>query len=60
LEAIPAGGGQSFCLQQRMSFVPTIETPHGLTQAEIRILYLWPDGGSLPRLCRWRAREGEG
>jgi hypothetical protein len=30
-----------------MDFVPTIETPAGLTQAEIRILYLWPDGGSL-------------
>jgi hypothetical protein len=34
-------------LQQRMRFVPTIETPYGLTQAEIRIMYLWPDGGSL-------------
>jgi hypothetical protein len=28
-------------LQQRMHFVPTIRTPHpGLTQAEIRILYI--------------------
>jgi hypothetical protein len=34
-------------LQQRMHFVPTIETPYGLTQAEIRILYLWPDRGRL-------------
>ena len=34
-------------LQQRMRFVPTIETPYRLTQAEIRIMYLWPDGGSL-------------
>jgi hypothetical protein len=30
-----------------MHFVPTIETPPGLTQAEIRILYLWPDSGTL-------------
>jgi hypothetical protein len=43
-----------------MSFVPTIETPFGLTQFEIRILYLWPDGGelfpviSLARLGRGR------
>ncbi len=59
MEAIPAGGGQSFCLQQRMSFVPTIETPHGLTQAEIRILYLWPDGGSLPPALSL-ARQGRG
>jgi hypothetical protein len=47
LEQIPPERRQDFLLQQRMSFVPTIETPHGLTQAEIRILYLWPEGGSL-------------
>jgi hypothetical protein len=47
LEAIPGEMRGEFLLQQRMSFVPTIETPHGLTQAEIRILYLWPDGGKL-------------
>ena len=45
LEAIPAEQRPEYLLQQRMHFVPTIETPHGLTQAEIRILYLWPDGG---------------
>jgi hypothetical protein len=47
LEAIPAVKRGEFLLQQRMRFEPTIETPHGLTQAEIRILYLWPDGGKL-------------
>jgi len=47
LEAIPAGKRGEFLLQQRMRFEHTIETPHGLTQAEIRILYLWPDGGNL-------------
>ncbi len=47
LEAIPAGRRKEFLLQQRMRFEHTIETPHGLTQAEIRILYLWPDGGTL-------------
>lgn len=47
LEEIPASRRAEFMLQQRMRFVPTIETPHGLTQAEIRILYLWPDGGRL-------------
>src|ERR1035438_562958 len=40
LEEIPPARRADFLLQQRMSFVPTIETPHGLTQAEIRILYL--------------------
>jgi hypothetical protein len=47
LEAIAVERRADFLLQQRMRFVPTIETPHGPTQAEIRILYLWPDGGSL-------------
>ena len=47
LEGVPRARRHEFLLQQRMEFVHTIETPAGLTQAEIRILYLWPDGGSL-------------
>lgn len=47
LEAIPADERRNYLLQQRMHFVPTIKTPHGLTQAEFRILYIWPDGGKL-------------
>ena len=47
LESIAAEERKDYLLQQRMHFVPTIETPEGLTQAEIRILYIWPDGGSL-------------
>jgi len=47
LEAIPAARRGDFLLQQRMHFAATIETPHGMTQAEVRILYLWPDEGSL-------------
>ena len=47
LEAIPDSERGNYLVQQRMHFVPTIRTPHGLTQAEIRILYLWPDGGEL-------------
>jgi hypothetical protein len=47
LEAISPMECGNYLLQQRMHFVPTIETPHGLTQAEIRILYLWPDDGEL-------------
>jgi hypothetical protein len=34
-------------LQERMCFEPVIETPHGLTQAEIRIMYVWPEGQEL-------------
>jgi hypothetical protein len=60
LEAIPANQRSEFLLQQRMHFVPTIETPHGPTQAEIRILYLWPDRGTLkPVLSLVRLGRGK-
>ena len=43
-----------------MRFEPTIETPFGLTQAEIRILYMWPDGGVLtPALSLVRLGRGK-
>jgi hypothetical protein len=60
LEAIPPARRGEFLLQQRMRFEHTIETPCGLTQAEIRILYLWPDDGSLtPALSLVRLGRGK-
>jgi hypothetical protein len=60
LDEIPADRRAGYLLQQRMRFVPTIETPHGLTQAEIRILYLWPDQGELtPALSLVRLGRGK-
>jgi hypothetical protein len=60
LEAIPVAERGNYLLQQRMYFVPTIRTPHGLTQAEIRILYIWPDGGKLtPTLPLIRLGRGK-
>ena len=60
LEAIPERERKGYILQQRMHFEPTIDTPFGLTQAEIRILYLWPDGGDLtPALSLVRLGRGK-
>jgi hypothetical protein len=60
LEAIPAQERSAYLVQHRMLFEPTIETPFGLTQAEIRILYLWPDGGVLtPALSLVRLGRGK-
>jgi hypothetical protein len=60
LEAIPAEKRKEYLLQQRMRFEHTIETPHGLTQAEIRILYLWPERGVLtPALSLVRLGRGK-
>jgi hypothetical protein len=43
LAAIPAGKRDQFILQERVSFAPVIDTPHGPTQAEIRMMYVWTD-----------------
>jgi hypothetical protein len=60
LEAIPENRRAQYLLQQRMTFVPTIETPHGPTQAEFRILYMWPERGSLtPALSLVRLGRGK-
>jgi hypothetical protein len=43
LDAIPVPQRREYLVQERVSFAPVIETPFGSTQAEIRVLYLWPD-----------------
>jgi hypothetical protein len=45
LERIPVAARHGYLLQERVKFEPVIETPFGRTQAEIRILYVWPDDG---------------
>ena len=44
LEAIPVADRSLYLLQERATFEPVIETPKGGTMAEVRIMYLWPDG----------------
>jgi hypothetical protein len=59
LNAIPIPQRPSYLLQQRVDFARTIQTPHGPTQPEIRILYLWPDKGRLePILALVRLGRG--
>ena len=33
----------NYILQERIAFSPVIDTPHGPTQVEIRIMYIWDD-----------------
>jgi hypothetical protein len=47
VDAIPAEQRSHYMLQERMRFEPVIETPHGMTQAEIRIMYAWPEDGEI-------------
>jgi hypothetical protein len=47
LQSIPERERRNYLLQERISFDSIIETPYGATRAEIRILYVWPEGGEL-------------
>jgi hypothetical protein len=47
VDAIPAEQRHQYMLQERMRFEPVIETPFGMTQAEIRIMYVWPENGEM-------------
>ena len=47
VNAIPAEQRHHYMLQERMRFEPVIETPFGMTQAEIRIMYVWPENGEM-------------
>jgi hypothetical protein len=60
LHAIAPEERRSYLMQQRMQFAPVIDTPFGPTQAEVRILYLWPDGKELePVLSLTRLGRGK-
>ncbi len=47
IDAIPAEERHNYIVQERMRFEPVIATPHGMTQMETRIMYVWPEGGEL-------------
>lgn len=47
LAAIPASDRHNYILQEKMAFAPVIETPHGGTQAEVRVMYIWPAGKNM-------------
>ncbi len=60
LDRIPVPQREQYLLQERVSFAPVIETPFGPTQAEVRILYVWPDDGELtPVLTLTRMGRGK-
>jgi hypothetical protein len=44
LDAVPAARRHDYILQRRMRFANTVETPYGLTQIEIRIMYIEREG----------------
>lgn len=47
ISCIPEDERRSYLLQERMHFEPVIVTPEGGTQAEVRLMFVWPDGGEM-------------
>ena len=47
IESIPPGERHNYILQERLRFEPVIQTPHGPSQMEIRMMFVWPQGGEL-------------
>lgn len=41
IAAIPSEKRPYYILQERMQFEPVIETPRGMTKAEVRVMYVW-------------------
>jgi hypothetical protein len=45
--AIPPEHRHDYLVQERVQFASPIATPEGPTQAEVRILYIWPEGEAM-------------
>lgn len=50
---------ENWILQRKVIYDPAVESPGGGVKAEIRMMYLWPDGGE-PQLCINLARLSKG
>jgi hypothetical protein len=51
---------ENWILQQKVNYEPVIQAPDGGVKAEIRLLYLWPDGYQKPVLAINLARLSRG
>ena len=58
--SIPSDRRHDYIIQERIAFEPVIETPHGPTQAEIRIMYIWLDSERQPTPVLTLVRMGRG
>ncbi len=43
IDAVPTKRRHDYILQERVNFLAPIDTPHGATKAEIRVMYVWTD-----------------
>ena len=59
IAAIPPDSRRDFILQRKMDFVPTIDTPSGMTKIEVRIMYVWDRAGLQPVTTVVRSGRGK-
>ncbi|RLJ77503.1 hypothetical protein [Pedobacter alluvionis] len=50
---------ENWILQRKVNYEPAVQAPDGGVKVEIRMMYLWPDGGE-PQLCINLARLSKG
>lgn len=58
LEAVQDRSG--YILQRRVTFEPVIETPHGGTMVEVRVMFIWLEGAPEPVPVNTILRTGRG
>lgn len=58
-EQVRAADPKNFILQERVRFRPVIDTPHGMTQAEVRIMYVWLEGDPIALTTIIRTGRGK-
>ena len=58
--AIPTQQRHEYIIQERIAFESVIDTPHGMTQAEIRIMYIWLEANPQPTPVLTLVRMGRG
>ncbi|QKJ31335.1 hypothetical protein HQ865_16725 [Mucilaginibacter mali] len=51
---------ENWILQEKVNYEPAIQSPDGGVKAEIRLLYLWPDGDEQPTLAITLGRLSKG
>lgn len=60
IAAIQSNQRHEYIIQERIAFEPVIDTPHGMTQAEIRIMYIWLESDPQPTPVLTLVRMGRG
>ena len=60
IDAVADANRANYILQERINFIPTIETPQGATKAEVRVMYVWLPGAPEPVAATTIIRLGRG